>query len=754
MLCHLRRSPSSVEAPEEIIRAVEGAAHSWAHRILKESMGFAHVIVLKKNGVDMRLCIDYKMFNAITVLMEYAMPLVDDLLTELESYLWFCSLDAASGLWAVMMTQRAREISAFVCALGHFEWLRMPFGLKNASMICQRVVDNALWGFVQPRGGWNAHADRVRRAEAATSTQRQHRSSVNLGQSPRSLSLMPKFEAGLQASAESDPLQDLVNGPDGDMFSTGESDTSALTPVFQRRSFVDDICFGGTTFDECLETLKRLLTRFAECRISISFTKSIFVQPAVDFLSHEVSLSGIRANPAKMATIAELPFPKSKKVMQAFLGALNYYNRFIQNIAVYGAALYKLTDADFSEGGDLTAAESAFAELKKRVAQPPILRHFDTAREYSVATSRGEAPPRSVLWARALGERTRLSSRRDGSVGFAAPTEDLSYSPRREDPPCLHEIVYPGVGLPIEIKRVSKKDADFAQLLQATVKPHIGLDDSLSHLAPPSKNSATVRLDPELLYAHVLSTFEGHVLSFDGSAKTAKNGGNGSCYGAYRCGTLISLQVCTFHRLHKISGLSAILKLCIASLVKHSVFLRKTLPQSHPLSFTSLFRNDAMLSGLSGILAADAKTWMTPTGIPPHVDIYKHLQGVEQSIDNLPPVLIDGMSELIESKGVAVGNITRDVLESTIESALERAGLAHAQAEASQISSPESRSSTAHYYNGKFHMFPETFEFPKVGAYGAWQLWWFGDKTNGYPPLKRVGTHDLPREQMRKTFSD
>ncbi|KAE8951277.1 hypothetical protein PR001_g33793, partial [Phytophthora rubi] len=88
------------------------------------------VIVLKKNGIDIRLCIDYKLVNAVTLIMEYAMPLVDDLLTELEAYLWFCSLDAASGFWAVMMTLRARKISAFVCPLGHFEWLRMPFGLK------------------------------------------------------------------------------------------------------------------------------------------------------------------------------------------------------------------------------------------------------------------------------------------------------------------------------------------------------------------------------------------------------------------------------------------------------------------------------------------------------------------------------------------------------------------------------------------------------------------------------------------------
>ncbi|GMF45041.1 unnamed protein product [Phytophthora fragariaefolia] len=124
------------------------------------------VIVLKKNGQDIRLCIDYKMVNAITLIMEYAMPLVDELLTEMKSYLWFCSLDAASGFWAIMMTMRARWVSAWVCALGHFEWLPMPFGLKNAPMIYQRMIDNALWGYAQPKGGWEAFAQRMKDAEA------------------------------------------------------------------------------------------------------------------------------------------------------------------------------------------------------------------------------------------------------------------------------------------------------------------------------------------------------------------------------------------------------------------------------------------------------------------------------------------------------------------------------------------------------------------------------------------------------------
>ncbi|GMF14697.1 unnamed protein product [Phytophthora fragariaefolia] len=181
------------------------------------------VIVLKKNGVDIRLCVDYTMVTSVTAIMEYAMTLVDELLTDMEKYL------------------------------------------------CD---------------------------------------------------------------------------PRGDMFASGETDQSSLVPVFERRSFVDDICFGGESFDSCLETLDRLLSRFEECRISVSFTKRMFVQPTVDLLSHAV--------------------------------------RFIQDFAVYGAALYQVREEDFGPGGDLPTAKRSFAALQAKVANAPILRHFDSAKEVHV----------------------------------------------------------------------------------------------------------------------------------------------------------------------------------------------------------------------------------------------------------------------------------------------------------------------------------------------------------------------------------
>ncbi|OWZ22667.1 hypothetical protein PHMEG_0002581 [Phytophthora megakarya] len=88
----------------------------------------------KMNGQDIRLCIDYKMVNTVTVVMEYAMPLGYDF-AHGPGRLIVVQLTQRSEFWAIMITHRARTISAFVCPLGHFEWLRMLFGLQKATKI-------------------------------------------------------------------------------------------------------------------------------------------------------------------------------------------------------------------------------------------------------------------------------------------------------------------------------------------------------------------------------------------------------------------------------------------------------------------------------------------------------------------------------------------------------------------------------------------------------------------------------------------
>ncbi|KAG6595846.1 reverse transcriptase [Phytophthora cinnamomi] len=139
-------APQFREKLSDLIKGLLGA------QIIKASISpwaSPIVVIIKKNGVDIRLCIDYRLVNSLTRLMVYPMPLINDLLEDLDKVLWYCSLDMASGFWVVTMTDRARAISAFITPFGLFEWNRMPFGLKNAPQIYQRMLDNALYGFTR-----------------------------------------------------------------------------------------------------------------------------------------------------------------------------------------------------------------------------------------------------------------------------------------------------------------------------------------------------------------------------------------------------------------------------------------------------------------------------------------------------------------------------------------------------------------------------------------------------------------------------
>ncbi|KAJ0404208.1 hypothetical protein ATCC90586_007236 [Pythium insidiosum] len=63
------------------------------------------VIVMKKNGLDIRLCIDYRQVNQLITLMSYPLPLIDEMLDNFDKAMWFLSFDMASGFWAISITR-------------------------------------------------------------------------------------------------------------------------------------------------------------------------------------------------------------------------------------------------------------------------------------------------------------------------------------------------------------------------------------------------------------------------------------------------------------------------------------------------------------------------------------------------------------------------------------------------------------------------------------------------------------------------
>ncbi|XP_054829456.1 uncharacterized protein LOC129325660 [Eublepharis macularius] len=103
------------------------------------------VLVPKKDG-GIRFCVDYRKLNAVTVSDQFPLPRIDELIERLGRAKYISVLDMNKGYWQVCLDEDASVKSAFVTHLGLYQFITMPFGLKNASMTFQRLINTMLQG--------------------------------------------------------------------------------------------------------------------------------------------------------------------------------------------------------------------------------------------------------------------------------------------------------------------------------------------------------------------------------------------------------------------------------------------------------------------------------------------------------------------------------------------------------------------------------------------------------------------------------
>jgi hypothetical protein len=104
------------------------------------------VLVQKKYGI-WRLCIDYKALNKITVRNWYPIPRIYDLLDQIKGGNFFNNIDLNSCYHQVPIESTDVWKTTFKSKEGLFEWMVMPFGLKNAPKNFMRLMDDVLTPF-------------------------------------------------------------------------------------------------------------------------------------------------------------------------------------------------------------------------------------------------------------------------------------------------------------------------------------------------------------------------------------------------------------------------------------------------------------------------------------------------------------------------------------------------------------------------------------------------------------------------------
>lgn len=103
----------------------------------------------KPNGEKQyRMVIDYKRLNAVTIPDTYPIPDINTTLASLGNAKYFTTVDLTSGFHQIPMKASDIQKTAFSTMNGKFEFLRLPFGLKNAPAIFQRMIDDVLREFI------------------------------------------------------------------------------------------------------------------------------------------------------------------------------------------------------------------------------------------------------------------------------------------------------------------------------------------------------------------------------------------------------------------------------------------------------------------------------------------------------------------------------------------------------------------------------------------------------------------------------
>eukprot|EP00042_Codosiga_hollandica_P025425 m.113500 g.113500 ORF g.113500 m.113500 type:complete len:1292 (+) comp51865_c0_seq4:40-3915(+) len=222
------------------------------------------------------------------------LPRIDDILDSLHGSSIFTSLDLASAYHQVPISETDVEKTAFVTHEGLYEYVVVPFGLRNAPSWFQRAIDGAL------------------------------------GNIP-----------------------------------------SVLV-------YLDDILVFSKTLEDHVATLRLVLGRLRDVRFVLNREKCRFGLSSVTFLGHVVSADGVRPCAEKLRALKEFPAPTDKKDLQAFLGLIGFYRRFVPSFAQHARPLFDLLkkDAEFVWSKECSAAQTTLlaALMKDAVLQFPDLK--------------------------------------------------------------------------------------------------------------------------------------------------------------------------------------------------------------------------------------------------------------------------------------------------------------------------------------------------------------------------------------------
>jgi len=140
--------------------------------------------------------------------------------------------------------------------------------------------------------------------------------------------------------------------------------------------YLDDILITGRTAAEHMKNLENVLARLKKFGLRANRDKCKFFQTSVSYLGYVLDKNGLNKAPDKIRAVVQAPRPQDVTSLRSYIGLVNYYNRFLPNLASTLHPLYQLLEKGRSWNWT-SSCEQAFQECKKLVTSDQVLTHYD-----------------------------------------------------------------------------------------------------------------------------------------------------------------------------------------------------------------------------------------------------------------------------------------------------------------------------------------------------------------------------------------